>query len=251
MYTKNTWQTGDIVSSEKLNHMEDGIADAQNGYTIETTETVIVPQQSVTTVEVEGFISGNLTGIVSLPTIGDTVKVTFDGADYEVTVIEYEGTVMLGDFTEAPDFTRYPFVINLIDLYGGVIATETAGTYTVKVLGTTKTATVDDDFAEAVKTVDAMGEFHINFTYDDVLYTYGCDKTFAETLTAFNNGQKIVAHYNDESLLCQKLNTDADYWEFVFVSDISARKIDVDVFGFAIDDTITYGAGAISLIGSE
>lgn len=26
-YTKNTWQTGDIVSSEKLNHMEDGIAD--------------------------------------------------------------------------------------------------------------------------------------------------------------------------------------------------------------------------------
>lgn len=27
-YTKNTWQTGDIVSSQKLNHMEDGIADA-------------------------------------------------------------------------------------------------------------------------------------------------------------------------------------------------------------------------------
>ena len=27
-YTKNTWETGDIVSSQKLNHMEDGIADA-------------------------------------------------------------------------------------------------------------------------------------------------------------------------------------------------------------------------------
>ena len=27
-YTKNTWNTGDIVSSQKLNHMEDGIADA-------------------------------------------------------------------------------------------------------------------------------------------------------------------------------------------------------------------------------
>ena len=27
-YTKNTWETGDIVSSQKLNHMEDGIAGA-------------------------------------------------------------------------------------------------------------------------------------------------------------------------------------------------------------------------------
>ena len=27
-YTKNTWVTGDIVTSEKLNHMEDGIANA-------------------------------------------------------------------------------------------------------------------------------------------------------------------------------------------------------------------------------
>lgn len=27
-YTKNTWVTGDIVTSAKLNHMEDGIANA-------------------------------------------------------------------------------------------------------------------------------------------------------------------------------------------------------------------------------
>lgn len=27
-YTKNTWNTGDIVSSQKLNHMEDGIVGA-------------------------------------------------------------------------------------------------------------------------------------------------------------------------------------------------------------------------------
>lgn len=27
-YTKNTWRTGDIVSSVKLNHMEDGVAAA-------------------------------------------------------------------------------------------------------------------------------------------------------------------------------------------------------------------------------
>lgn len=33
-YTKNTWQTGDIVSSAKLNHMEDGIANSENVFIV-------------------------------------------------------------------------------------------------------------------------------------------------------------------------------------------------------------------------
>ena len=30
-YVKNTWQTGDIVTAEKLNHLEDGVASASSG----------------------------------------------------------------------------------------------------------------------------------------------------------------------------------------------------------------------------
>lgn len=33
-YTKNTWVTGDIVSSAKLNHMEDGIANSENVFIV-------------------------------------------------------------------------------------------------------------------------------------------------------------------------------------------------------------------------
>lgn len=33
-YTKNTWNTGDIVTSEKLNHMEDGIAGGGNIFVV-------------------------------------------------------------------------------------------------------------------------------------------------------------------------------------------------------------------------
>lgn len=33
-YTKNTWRTGDIVSSQKLNHMEDGIANSENVFIV-------------------------------------------------------------------------------------------------------------------------------------------------------------------------------------------------------------------------
>ncbi len=40
-YEKNTWATGDVVTSEKLNHMEDGIAEGGSGGTpiINTTRT--------------------------------------------------------------------------------------------------------------------------------------------------------------------------------------------------------------------
>lgn len=33
-YTKNTWTDGDIVSSAKLNHMEDGIANAESVFIV-------------------------------------------------------------------------------------------------------------------------------------------------------------------------------------------------------------------------
>jgi hypothetical protein len=33
-YEKNTWKTGDIVSSQKLNHMEDGIANSENVFIV-------------------------------------------------------------------------------------------------------------------------------------------------------------------------------------------------------------------------
>lgn len=35
-YTKNTWQSGDVVTSAKLNHMEDGIEEQNMSYTKNT-----------------------------------------------------------------------------------------------------------------------------------------------------------------------------------------------------------------------
>ena len=37
-YTKNTWADGDVVTSEKLNHMEDGIANAGGVMVINDTD---------------------------------------------------------------------------------------------------------------------------------------------------------------------------------------------------------------------
>lgn len=40
-YIKNTWKTGDIVSSQKLNHMEDGIVDAGGIMVINDTDNTL------------------------------------------------------------------------------------------------------------------------------------------------------------------------------------------------------------------
>lgn len=37
-YDKNTWQTGDVITANKLNHMEDGIAGAGGGGVLALTE---------------------------------------------------------------------------------------------------------------------------------------------------------------------------------------------------------------------
>ena len=48
MYEKQTWNTGDVITEEKLNHMEDGIANAvslilkENEYTLDKTYKEIV-----------------------------------------------------------------------------------------------------------------------------------------------------------------------------------------------------------------
>ena len=44
-YEKQTWQTGDIIAADKLNHMEDGIA---GGYDIVFTKTTSIPSSVMT-----------------------------------------------------------------------------------------------------------------------------------------------------------------------------------------------------------
>ena len=38
-YEKNEWQTGDVITATKLNHMEDGIAESGGGKPLEITAT--------------------------------------------------------------------------------------------------------------------------------------------------------------------------------------------------------------------
>lgn len=66
-YTKTTWQTGDTITAEKLNHIEDGIADSGSVFNINVTEEGTAWTMNKTWNEIKNaFLSGKML-VVSLP----------------------------------------------------------------------------------------------------------------------------------------------------------------------------------------
>lgn len=81
-YDKYTWQTGEVITAEKLNHIEDGIADMGGGDAgYECTETVTeLFDETVTTVAQGG--SNLATLAYSTQITADTLELTFDGVKH-------------------------------------------------------------------------------------------------------------------------------------------------------------------------
>ena len=66
----------------------------------------------------------------------DTIKVTFDGVEYQCDLITMNGGNFYGgiDSTSGgPNFSEYPFTIMSTSVVGNMIATQTSGTHIVKV----------------------------------------------------------------------------------------------------------------------
>ncbi len=152
-YTPNEWKCGDTVTADKLNHMEQGIAEASGGdcgFSC-TEELILLTNETVTTTDHGGTNVAELT--YSGQIIADTIFVTFDGTEYEcekktIEGMDYYGADLSGG---SPDFSNYPFVISYDD--SNIIVTETGGTHTVKIETIDYTATTTPCFESAVKSV--------------------------------------------------------------------------------------------------
>ena len=144
-YTPINWQTGDTITADRLNKMD-------NGWGFESTELF---SETVTTSQAAFGIEGALSysGQVTDPSIA----VTFDGAKYTCSAVQittadgygYGGVTSEWEY----DFTTYPFAIVFSPSEGNVLATQTTGTYAVAVNG--QALVVSESFSTAVnKCVD-------------------------------------------------------------------------------------------------
>ena len=139
-YTPINWQTGDTITAEKMNKMD-------NGWGVETTQLF---GETVTTVAGEYGNEAELT--YANPIIADPITVTFDGNEYTCPVVSMSGAEHgYGgvDSSWTYDFSQYPFAIVTNEMNGqNTFATHTAGTYTVAV--SAGTVATSDNFDQAV-----------------------------------------------------------------------------------------------------
>lgn len=215
-YEKYTWVDGELITAEKLNHMEDGIAEGgDTGYTCtETTERLF--NETVTTAESEDGCSAHLA--YSEPITADELTVVFNGTEYVCPKIVDESIMFYGGYdlnTGMPDFTNYPFVIGGT---GGMnsIATESPMTVTVSASVTSSTVETTECFEKAVKTVADRG--------------YECSETttplFDEVVTTVQDGEDVVAQLAySEPITADKIIVTFDGTQYV------CPKIIVDALG--------------------
>ena len=153
-YEKQTWVNGDVITAEKMNHMEDGIADA-SGYECVAAEVELYSGTIASTTDFYGgaYCSDGI--IQSDDLSADSIKVIFNGTEYEAEKGEFHGVVYYGApfrFGFPPGaFDQYPF--SIIDEHRGagfVVAVEESSTneITVSVMGTA--INTSDCFEEAV-----------------------------------------------------------------------------------------------------
>lgn len=136
-YTPINWQTGDTITAEKMNKMD-------NGWGVQNTQLF---SETVTTTAQSGMNSGALSYRTLINSA--SIVVTFNGTDYTCSRIEVFGQYFYGGFSESgPVFSEYPFAISSSSANGNLIYTENAGTYTVAV--SVQTIEWSNDFSAVV-----------------------------------------------------------------------------------------------------
>lgn len=120
-YTPINWQTGDTITAEKMNKMD-------NGWEFDSS---LLFSETVTTEDNgDGYFVAGLAYSEFIN--AEQLIVTFDGIDYVCPKIRLvDGDNGYGGYNIDPDFTKYPFFIDSYPGYGNGIFTQVQGSHTV------------------------------------------------------------------------------------------------------------------------
>lgn len=141
-YTPINWQTGDTITAEKMNKMD-------NGWGVESTQLF-----SETVTAAAGQYGNYGTLVYATQVDAPSVIVTFDGTDYTCNAVVLGGITYYGGISGGgPDFSEYPFAIESAVSAGGPngVYTQTAGDHTIAVA--VSSLQTSADFAAAVSSI--------------------------------------------------------------------------------------------------
>lgn len=213
-YVKQNWECGEMITADKLNHMEDGIenagGDCDCGFECEEEWTTLT-EETVTT-ELDGDAAyGDLS--YSQLIDAESIKVTFNGTVYECEGVEDDHGYTYGasyDINlDAWDWSEYPFQISSYEAPFGIrsrLVTSTAGTYTVKIEAIELNVTTTLCFRKAVDSLIASMKPMI--LKADTTETPGevmLDREWSEIQTAFAQGRNIVVINRAEGMMFENV----------------------------------------------
>ena len=203
-YEKQTWQTGDIITADKLNHIENGINSAQ----VYSVSEVVRFSGSVTMVEDEGTYYADID--CDLSDAPEQIKVTFDGTEYICEKISFDSGFAYGGVGESePDFSEYPFFISADK--DATILTETAGAHQVEISAVTET--LNQDLADVISVMLLMNRV----------------TNSADAVAAYNAGKLLYFTYGNPKSFYIVTGIDNAHNEFVSIPSNNIRCIFSDV----------------------
>ena len=179
-YTPINWQTGETITAEKLNKMDNGwgIGNAQ------------LFSETVTTSAQSGMFGATLE--YASPIDSNTIKVTFNNDEYICDRIDAFGGYYYGGFSEnGPDFSEYPFLLECDpSVPENHIFTRTAGTFSV-VVSVDGAIVISDNFRNAVEAVFKGTQFPFLCVSGETTYSEMHEAAVSGRLLYFydNNGR--------------------------------------------------------------
>lgn len=243
-YEKHTWETGEVITADKLNHLEGGVEANQPGYEC-TEERTLLTEDSVTTTQYGAPLS--YTGVLTQ----DELIITFDGTEYVCEKKEFDSSSTYGaDMTQSgPVFTEYPFIVMSDTGRGNGIYTETLGDHTVKIEELAGVVTTTPCFEKAVNKVNTDVYVHIECTSDGTVTS--ADRTAKEIEDLFSSGKCVTAIVKQVSAGPPKyytipLKSDATLQAAgYFINSISAETTYISMV--VVGTNIDYQSGDISV----
>ena len=217
-YTPINWQTGDTITAEKMNKMD-------NGWSVTTSMTTLFEESGTSSSRGEAILT--YSEIIS----ADVLYVTFNGTDYTCPVTEANEVYYYGAFDGSNyDWTTYPFFLRSRDTGNMLVLSEGSEQYTIKVA-------VQSETVETSKAFDKARGYWTDVTseelFEETVTTVSADPFVSASLSysGIINQDTVVVTFNGTDYVCNRIDAFGEY----FYGGFTEQGPDFSDYPFALE----------------